>query len=380
MQPVWAGHPWVFPQGIERREGKIEHGDEVVVLDARGNAMGRGLFADKSPIAVRLFTTNPEEELNVDCMVHRLEASVRLRAAVGLPMQPQTSGYRAFHGEGDGLPGLIVDRFDDVLVVQLGTAGMARRRKEILSALWDVFAPRTIIERTSERVALAERFDAQSGVVLGEPLEELSASELGIRYRIPLYLSQKTGFYFDQRPLRRRIEELSSGRTVLDTYSFVGAIGLAAARGGARSVLCIDSSAPAVELGAQLALDNQLRVDFARVKALTFFEQTPKKYDLVIADPPKLAQSRSGRDKAMRAFRKICSGAVSATDSDGIVVVSSCSSALGIDQVERCLALGAGDAGRRVAVFDRVFQGQDHPVPPAFPEGRYLSTALAYVY
>lgn len=379
VQPVWAGHPWVFPQGIDKTKGSPAHGDEVAVMDAKGNVLGRGTYAKGSSIAVRIYTRG-SEALDRELFITRLRAAVRLRETLALPLSPSTTGYRAFHGEGDGLPGLIVDRFDDVLVMQLGTAGLGRRREELLDALQLVFAPRAIIERTTDRAAQSEGFEAKRGVVRGQQVSHLVMSELGLRYEIPVELSQKTGYYFDQRPLRHRVEQLSPGRSVLDTYCFVGSIGLLAKRAGAGQVVCVDSSASALELGANFARANDLDVSFERAKALDYLGAAGPMFDIVIADPPKLAQSRAGLKKAMHAFRGICAATVARTTPSGIAIVSSCSAALGIDQVERCLALGARDVGRNVVVFERISQGGDHPVPPAFPEGRYLSTALAYVY
>jgi len=378
VQPVWAGHPWVFPQGIEKVRGQLEHGDEVDVLDAKGNSLGRGTYAKNSAIAVRIYTRGAEP-LDRPLFHSRLQAAATLRAQLGLP-DVATTGYRAFHGEGDGLPGLIVDRFDDVLVMQLGTAGLARHREAILEALQDVYQPRAILERTSERVAQGEGFAPMRGVVRGDAPEALRMRELGIDYVIAGEISQKTGYYFDQRPLRARVEQLSAGRTVLDTYCFVGSIGLLAKRAGASRVVCVDSSGPALAVGAELAQRNGLSVEFIQAKAQDHLRAADERFDFVIADPPKLAQSRAGLKKAMMAFRSIAAAAVGRTTRGGIVVLSSCSAALGIEEVERCLALGAADAKRQVTVLERIFQGPDHPVPPAFPEGRYLSTALAYVH
>jgi len=382
VQPVWAGHPWIFQQGIEKIRGKIEHGDEVEVVDAKGNAMGRGLYSKGSAIAIRLFSTDPEKRLNRTLIEERLTRALDRRRAFQLPGKNDgnTNGFRAFHSEGDGLPGLIVDCFDDVLVFALGTAGMARRREAIVEALQNVFKPRSIVERTTSKAQEAENFEATNGVVRGEAIEEMVVQERGLTYRLPLDWSQKTGFYFDQRPLRARVEALSAGKTVLDAYSFIGPIGLSAKRGGATRVVCVDSSAPAVEMGKKIAEENQLEVEFEKAKALDFLaRQKEASWDVVIVDPPKLAQSRGARDRAMKAFRKIAAAAVRATASGGTVVLSSCSAAIGIADVERCLALGARDAERKATVMERVFQGADHPVPPAFPQGLYLSTAIAYV-
>jgi 23S rRNA (cytosine1962-C5)-methyltransferase len=253
------------------------------------------------------------------------------------------------------------------------------RRELVLDALEAAFRPRAILERTSEKAARADRFEARSGLVRGALPDALRFSERSLRYDLPLSLAQKTGFYFDQRPLRARIEELASGKSVLDLYSYVGALGLNAARGGASRVLSVDSSAPALEIGKALAERNGLAVAFEKHDALAFLNQTQPEWDIVISDPPKLAQSRAGRDKAVGAFRRIAAASVAATRPGGLCVLSSCSAALGLREVERCLALGARDVGREATVLERLFQGPDHPVPPAFPEGLYLTTTIAEV-
>jgi 23S rRNA (cytosine1962-C5)-methyltransferase len=383
VQPVWAGHPWIYPQGIAEFRGNPNHGDEVEVRDSMGNSMGRGFFSKGSAIAVRLFTSDPERGFDEALMVDKFLAALDLRKKIGLLAdaagQMRTNAYRAFHGEGDGLPGLIVDRFDDVLVIQLGTAGLFRRRALILDALQRVFAPRAIFDRTSEKTAAREGFQACSGLAFGGSVPHLSVLERGLLFEIPLTLGQKTGFYFDQRPLRARIEELSRGKKVLDCYCFVGATGLFAKRGGASEVLCVDSSASAIEAGQAMARQNSLEVSFKKAKAPEFLASEERSWDIVIADPPKLAQSRAAQPRAMKAFRRISAAAVRATRPGGLVVLSSCSAALGIAEVERCLALGARDVSRRSVVVERLFQGGDHPVHPAFPEGRYLSSVIAYV-
>lgn len=383
VQPVWAGHPWIYPQGIADIRGQISHGDEVEVLDAMGNSMGRGFYSKGSAIAVRLFTSNPEQVFGPALLSEKFARAASLRKNLSLPEttagKTKTTAYRAFHGEGDGLPGLIVDRFGEVLVVQFGTAGLWHRREQILDALEGAFAPRAILDRTTEKTASREGFEVVSGPVRGADIDTLEAIERGLSFPLPLTLGQKTGFYFDQRPLRARVEELSAGKRVLDTYSYVGATGIFAKRGGAEEVLCVDSSETALQVGEQLALHNCQQVSFKRAKALDFLVTQKRAWDLVIADPPKLAQSRAAKLRAMKAFRRISSAATQAVSEGGLVVLSSCSAALGMADVERCLALGARDVGRRAIVVERLFQGGDHPVHPAFSEGLYLSSVIAQV-
>lgn len=378
VQPVWAGHPWIFAQGVERIRGEVENGAEVQVRDARDNLLGRGLYSARSAIAVRLFTRDPERPFDSGLVEERLRAALRRRAPFGLPA-PDTTGFRALHGEGDGLPGLILDVYGDAVVLQLGTAGMHRRRDMVVAAIERVLAPRTILDRTPANAGAVEDFEPTPGLVAGAPLDCLSFVERGLHFEIPLGLTQKTGYYFDQRPLRARIEQLAAGRRVLDAYSFVGSIGLAAARGGAARVLCVDSSAAAHEVGRHLAAQNGLELAWQRGDAPTILDGFDGAWDLVVSDPPKLATTRAGRDRAMKALRRVARSSVRATRSGGLVSLSSCSAALGLQEIERALALGARDLGRSAWVLERVHQGPDHPVPAAFPEGLYLTTVIAEV-
>jgi len=378
VQPVWAGHPWIFAQAVGEIRGDVQHGGEVEVLDARGNSLGRGLYSEGSALAVRLFSRIGDEPFDSALLGRRLAAAAARRRAFGLP-DADTTGYRVFHGEGDGIPGLVIDRFGSTLVVQFGSAGVAQRSALVFDALEAHFSPSAIIDRTSEKAARADRFELVQGLARGEMPDTLDFVERGLAYELPLSLAQKTGFYFDQRPLRARIEHLARGKSVLDGYSYVGAIGLSAARGGASRVVSVDSSGPALEVGRELAQKNRLDVHFERSDTLAFLSAGGPDWDIVVGDPPKLAQSRAGRDKAQSAFRRIAAVSVRAVKPGGLVVLSSCSAALGLREIERCLALGARDAERSATTLERVFQGIDHPVPPAFAEGLYLTTLIAQV-
>jgi len=381
IQPVWAGHPWVFAQAVATTQGAPEAGAEVVVCDPRGEALGRGLYSPRSAIAVRLFTRDPGRALDADFFEQRVRRAVARRLARGLP-SPDTTGYRALHAEGDGLPGLVVDVLGEALAVQFGTVGLAARAPALLDLLEQVFRPRAIVDRTSLKIAQQEGFAAELGVRRGDrALAAFAFLERGLAYEVPLTLAQKTGYYFDQRPLRARVEELSRGRRVLDTYTYVGSIALAAARGGASEVVAVDTSAPALEVGARIAHANGLgdRVRFVHGDALAELERARGAFDLVVCDPPKLAPNRTSAAKATQTMRRLGAAACGALSDGGILVLSSCSAALGPTELARALALGARDVGREALVLERLFQGTDHPVPAAFPEGLYLSSIIAEV-
>lgn len=389
MLPLWAGHPWVFQQAVANKGKGLEPGDEVLVIDPNGKILGRGLFSPSSAISVRLYTQQGGQAIDGALFRQRIQEAVSTRRAFGLPHDKPgeaTTGYRLIHGEGDRLPGLIVDVFEDVLVVQLGTIGLKRRESDIVAALLDVVGPRAIIDRTPSGIARREGFEVDDSALRmlhGEPPAHLAFSELGLRHELPIELTQKTGYFFDQRPLRDRIAALSRGSRVLDACCYTGSIGLAAARAGAAEVWGVDKSAPAVLVAAHNAELNGLedRARFEEMEAARAFRAAADSggFDIVVCDPPKLAGGRKVRDKAMSGYRKLAAGACGAVKHGGLVVFCSCSGTVNQAALQRCLALGARDARRRVLIIDRLFQGPDHPVPAAFPEGLYLKVLVARV-
>jgi 23S rRNA (cytosine1962-C5)-methyltransferase len=382
VQPVWAGHPWVFAQAVERVEGGAAPGDDVEVLDARNHSLGRGLYSPGSAIAVRLYTRSAAKRIDGNLFAERIAHAAERREGFGLPSD-DTTVVRLVHAEGDDLPGLIVDRLGDAFAIQLGTIGVKLREGAILEALARL-GPRAIVDRTSERTAKSEGFTAGSGVVWGDQsLDAFEFVERGLRFRIPLELGQKTGFYADQRPLRARIETLARGRRVLDAFSYVGAVALSAARGGALSVEAVDTSALALEVGAECAALNGLseRVRFERLDAHEALAHAGRKggLDLVVCDPPKLAPGRAARGRALDAMRRLAAEGARATRPGGLFVLCSCSAAIGHAELARALALGARDVGARATVLERHSQGPDHPVPAAFPEGLYLASVISEI-
>ena len=381
VQPVWAGHPWVYAQAIDRVEGGATRGDEVRVVDPRGNFLGRGLYSPGSAIPVRLLVRDETSAIDTALFRVKLERALAMRKQLGVGTSPETTGYRVVHAEGDGIPGLIVDRFGDVLVVQLLTVGMKDREAMIFEALGQVFQPRAIIDRTPAGAAKAEGFTEGKGVVRGDAPEAITFKERGLSWSLPNDSGQKTGFYFDQRDLRARVEALSSGKRVLDTYSYIGAFGIAAARGGATEVVCVDESAVAVEVGADQARLNGVEkiVSFQRGDARRIMQDAHGSFDLTIVDPPRLAPTRGAREQALVMYAKLAELGCRATKPDGLLVLCSCSGAVDLFALTRALATGAVRANVHATVVERSFQGVDHPVPAAFAEGLYLKAVIARV-
>ncbi|MFK7986918.1 MAG: class I SAM-dependent rRNA methyltransferase [Sandaracinaceae bacterium] len=380
VQPIWAGHPWVFAQAIRNVDGAPAPGDAVEVVDPKGKHLGRGFWSPKSAIPVRLVTRREDEALDDAALIRRIESAAVMRRTLHLPSD-ETDGYRLIHAEGDGLPGLIADVYRDVVVVQLLTHGMKRREDVLYGALARVAGARTVLEAKGGRAQLKEGIEVDPGVRRGPDVTSLQFRERGFEFSIELEAAQKTGYYFDQRDNRALVERVAAGRRVLDLHSYVGGFGMAAARGGASEVFCFDRSAAVVAEGASIATANGLgdTVRFARAdvrKLLPKLQQEGKRYGMVIVDPPKLAPTQRHLARAQNAYRKLNARVLSLVEPGGMVLTCSCSSALRPADMVRMLGLAARDAGRTTTLLHMGQQGMDHPVPTAFAEGRYLKAAL----
>ncbi|MFW6051876.1 MAG: class I SAM-dependent rRNA methyltransferase [Myxococcota bacterium] len=385
VQPVWAGHPWVFAQAVERVEGAPAAGDVVTVTDPEGKFLGRGFWSPGSAIPVRILSRREDEAVDEALVGRRLEAARLLRHEwLGLP-DAETTGHRLAHAEGDGLPGVLVDVYDQVAAVQLLTAGMKRREDAVFAHVARVTGARTVIEVPNQRVQRMEGFEAEPRVVRGPDVTALRFRERGFDYEVPLEMAQKTGFYFDQRDNRARVEALSRGRRVLDAYSYVGAFALAAARGGAERVVAVDSAAHVIAEAATIAhhhgfdrVIEHVRADLKR--ELRARSQKGERFDLVVVDPPRLAPTSKHLPAGQKAYRRLNAEAMKLVERGGMLVSCSCSAAMTPDRFLRTLALAARDATRETSLLWLNGQAPDHPVPAAFPEGRYLKAAFVQVH
>jgi 23S rRNA (cytosine1962-C5)-methyltransferase len=384
VRPLWAGHPWVYAQAVAKIEGSPEAGDLVDVLDPHDKWLGAGFYSPNSALAVRLLTRTLGQPIDAAFFRARLQAAHELRARwLHLPRH-DTTGYRLVHAEGDGLPGLIIDIYGNVATVQLLTVGMKRREQQIFQALRELLPLRSIIEMPSREHQQHEGFAVEPRVAHGESVSDLVFSERGFDYALPFAAAQKTGFYFDQRDNRARVEELCRGRRVLDVCCYVGAFALAAARGGAREVLAIDRS----EWALSVAQQGSERAGFGQVirytrrelkQALPELAAQSERFDVVVLDPPKLAHSAKQLERARTAYRSWNSQAIKLCEPGGLLVTCSCSGAMQPQDFVRTLALAAADVGREVSLLALGEQAPDHPTPLAFQEGRYLKAAFVRV-
>jgi 23S rRNA (cytosine1962-C5)-methyltransferase len=388
VKPVWAGHPWVYAQAIARLDGSPAPGDVVTVIDGQGNPLGRGFWSEGSAIPVRLVTRGAEEDLDEVALARRIAAAAALRARrLGLPdADPArgTDGFRLVHAEGDELPGLIVDRYGEAACVQLLTIGMKRREEAIFDALAALPGVRQVIEVPGGEGQKREGLAVALRTVRGEATATLAFRERGFAFEVPLALAQKTGYYFDQRDNRARVEALAPGATVLDACTYLGGFALAAARGGALGVVGVDRAAPLLATASAIAERNGLgeRIGWRQGdvrRDLGTWAAAGERWDLVVLDPPKLAPTTRHLAQARPAYEGLNAAALRLVAPGGVLVTCSCSAALGPEELLRLVAMAARRAKREVRLLALGHQAADHPTPPAFPEGRYLTCAFLAV-
>ncbi|MFO0574875.1 MAG: class I SAM-dependent rRNA methyltransferase [Polyangia bacterium] len=415
--PVWRGHPWVYSGAVQRTVGPCEPGDLVEVHDAEERLIGHGLFNPRSQIAVRMLTLGalppaadvaehalppglkapPAEEARAlsALIERRVHEAAALRRRLGLPSpEPgrETDAYRLVNAEGDGLPGVIIDRFGPVAAVQFTALGMKRNEAAVFSALRSLpepFRPQGIVEAQGGSFAQVEGFSAQARVVSwsGDAASQAAVLdgkggvpcvEGGVQLSVDVRGGQKTGMFLDQRDNRRLLGQLCRGARVLDVYSYAGGFALQALKHGAAEATCVDSSARALQLAQGHAERNQLGpLHTIEADAFRFLEgAAPLAYDVVVVDPPKFARAQKDLPAALKGYQRLNALALNTVVPGGLLASCSCSQLVDEESFERMLAAAALDAGRRITVLHRGSQGPDHPVPPAFPEGRYLKFLL----
>jgi 23S rRNA (cytosine1962-C5)-methyltransferase len=378
-RPFWFGHPWVFSGAVDRVKGRVQDGDVVELCDSEGRLIGRGFYNEKSQIRVRLTSLAFEGPLDEAFLLRRLDSAIALRRDV-LKLDATTNAYRVVHAEGDGLPGLVVDRAGDYLVLQVSALGIAPFTPKFVERLVERFRPKGVLERTS-RVGLEEEgLQREDGVLYGEaPTSPVRVVENGVAYFADLAAGQKTGWYCDQRDNRRFVASLSEGKTVLDAFSYVGGFGLAAAKAGASAVRCLDSSEGALALLRRGAEENGVadRVASEEINVLRALDHDAKEgrtYDVVVVDPPKLVHRRVDREKGLRLYAEINRKAIAVVRDEGVLVTCSCSRHVEETDFEDAVASAAKDAYARLQLVHRGGQGGDHPLTLPHAESRYLKT------
>jgi 23S rRNA (cytosine1962-C5)-methyltransferase len=375
---VKSGAPWAFANelALDAPVKALPPGTQVELAAEDGTLIGAGYFNLKSLIAVRLLGA-PRTAFDEGFFADRLRHAVALRDAFF--SEPY---YRLVHAEGDLLPGLVVDRFGDTVVVQITTAGMELLTDTFLSALDSAIAPACIILRNDTPARTLESLESYVRVAKGDVPSRLTIKENGALYLADPQAGQKSGWYYDQRDNRRFIAELARGKRVLDAYCYSGGFGVLAAVQGAAHVTGLDSSAPALDLAHAAAQANTVDARCTFRKAEVFAElerlaQTSERFDVVIADPPPFAPSRKDIETGARAYRKLARLAASLVARGGYLMLASCSHNMSADRFALECAAGIGRSGRSARLIRQAGAGPDHPVHPMLPETAYLK-ALAY--
>lgn len=377
-KPVLQRHPWIFSGAIGGMEGDPADGDVVDVLDAGRNWLARGYLNRHSQIRVRLLTWEREEQVDRAFWRRRLERAIRARQS--LATAPATDAYRLVHAESDYLPGLIVDRYGEWLIAQFLTLGVVRWKRELVDLLAElVDGLRGVYERSDVDVRAKEGLDPQTGLLWGEgPPEPLKIIEDGHRFLIDVRQGHKTGFYLDQRDNRARASFYCEGADVLDAFAYTGGFGVRAARGGARRVTLVESSAEALDLARQNFALNAVCDEIVECvegdvfSVLRGYRSEGRRFDLVVLDPPKFAQSGREVKKATRAYKDVNLLAFQLLRPGGVLFTTSCSGAISADLFQKIVFGAALDAGREAQIIGYLAQGSDHPVALTFPEGAYL--------
>jgi 23S rRNA (cytosine1962-C5)-methyltransferase len=379
---VMRRHPWLFEGAVAKLDGRARSGDTVEVLAHDGRSLARAAWSPKSQIRARVWTFDPAETIDDAFFKRRVAASVARREA--LPELAGQAGLRLIHGESDGLPGVIADRYGDTVVLALTSAGAEKWRDAIVAALVKATGCTRVYERSDSDVRGLEGLQPATGVLHGPALDgALVFEEYGLKLEVDVEAGHKTGFYLDQRENRRLCGELAAGRSVLNCFCYTGGFSLQALAGGAADVLSIDSSGPAIA-GAQRNLAINPQLDAARASwleadvfsALRELRAAGRRFDLIVLDPPKFAPSAAHADRAARAYKDINLLGFRLLNPGGLLMTYSCSGGVGLELFQKIVAGAASDAGADARILKRLSASADHPVGLAFPEGEYLKGLL----
>jgi 23S rRNA (cytosine1962-C5)-methyltransferase len=374
-------HPWIFSGAVARVEGAPNSGDTVAVVAADGRWLAWAAYSPQSQIRARVWSWERETAVEHDFIRRRVTEAIARRHAL-IPAE-ERGAVRLVHGEADGLPGVVADRYGESVVVQISAAGADRWRDEIVGTLAEATGCRQIYERSDVETRALEGLASRVGSLVGAaPTAPLEIREHGLRYLVDVVGGQKTGFYIDQRDNRARVRALARGRTVLNCFAYTGAFALAALAGGARSVVSVESSAPALALARQNlalngfdpALAEWLEADV--FQTLRTLRDQGRRFDLVVLDPPKFAPTAAHADRAARAYKDINLWALKLLDPGGLLATCSCSGGVSSELFQKIVAGAAQDAGADAQVVERFQASADHPVVLSFPEGEYLKGLL----
>lgn len=379
---IRAGHVWVYSNEVDNKQTPLKSfatGQWCHVTNSRGRVLGTAYINPNTLICARLVSRHEDQTLTKEILVRRIQAALSVRQQIF----PKPC-YRLVFGESDFLPGLVVDRYFDVLVVQVTTAGMDAIQEDIIEALSDVLKPKTILLRNDSRSRELEGLELYSKTVLGEAPEFAELEENNTRFITSLTQGQKTGWFYDHRLNRQRMQQYVNDKRVLDVFSYIGAWGIQALQAGAKEVTCVDSSAFALDLAQQSAALNNKQsalncVEGDAFETLKSLAEDKEKYDVVILDPPAFIKRRKDLKEGSLAYRRINRLAMNLINKEGILISASCSYHLERQQLLNEIRQASYLANVECQVLEQGHQGPDHPVHPAMKETDYLKSYICRI-
>ena len=370
-------HPWIFSGAVAEVQGNPQEGETLRVVDYQGGFLAWAAYSPHSQIRARVWSWEPEEQIGAGFLRSRLSQALALRER--LVTTEETDALRLVHGESDGLPGLVVDRYANLLVAQFLSSGAEYWRETLADLLVELTGIPDLYERSDVDVRRLEGLPFRSGPLRGKgPQAPVIIQENGLHFIVDIRQGHKTGYYLDQRCNRKRVRELASGKETLDCFSYSGGFMNYALAGGAASVLAVDSSAEALAASRENLALNHLpfeRADWLEgdvFQVLRLFRDQTRSFDMIILDPPKFAQTASQAQRAARGYKDINLLAFKLLRPGGLLVTFSCSGGVSDDLFQKIVAGAALDAGVEALIVERLYQGVDHPVALNFPEGAYL--------
>lgn len=367
-------HPWIFSGAIEKIPS-FEAGEILSVHSFTGQFLAQAYFHPTNSLSGRVLSFDQTPVLDV--IKKKLEDALLLRSTLNLG-----SSYRLVHAEGDGIPGLVVDKYEDVLVIQVNTCGMERLKTSIIELLVTLFHPRSIYEKSISNARRQEGLTDFQGCVYGESVEEVEIVENGIQFIVPIREGQKTGFFFDQRNMRALIGQHAASKRVLNCFSYTGGFSLAALQGGATAVTSVDVCGKASALARRNTEKNHYPASIHQIiqqDAFSFLAQNPLDYEIIILDPPAFAKKRSDVDAASQGYKALNRLALEKIPSKSLLLTCSCSYHIDHALFQMLLFQASQEAGREVQILGRHLHASDHPISLAHPEGDYLKSLLLYV-
>ncbi|MFZ0546235.1 MAG: class I SAM-dependent methyltransferase [Candidatus Promineifilaceae bacterium] len=386
-KPVLNRHPWIFSGAVQRLQGMPEPGDLVDIFSSKGEWLGRAYYNPHSQIRARILSWDENEAIDDDFWRGRIERAVNGRNA--LQLEPATTAYRLVNAESDGLPGLVVDKYGDYLVIQCLTLGIDRRKEMLIDLLEGLLQPAGIIERSDVSVRGKEGLMEIAAVHRGKrPSDELTVLENNHQFAVNLLEGHKTGLYLDQRDNRTAVcrPEFVAGKTVLNLFSYTGGFAIYAAAAGAGAITNVDSSADLLVMAEKnIALNRQERPQDEYIAADAFqllrhYRDTSRRFDVIILDPPKFAHSQRDVQAACRGYKDLNWLAMRLLNPGGLLATFSCSGLVSADLFQKVLFGAAVDAGREVQAIRFLTQSADHPVLLTFPESAYLKGFVCRVW